>query len=261
VTIEDMRIVSEASPTRKLVTARITEGIVQGRFKPGDRLIERELCELLGVSRTSLREAFRELERDGLIENIPNKGPIVARLSSGKVQGVYEVRAALESLAVRLFTQRASEDEIASLEAALDELGVAFSDFSPDRFFSAARNFYGTLLRGARNETLEAALGSIYTRVSQLRLLALRKPGYSEATIRELGRIVRHIKARNADAASAETLTHVGNAAEAVLAVLNATGNDHAAAAARTPALAAPDEAADRVVRTEPARRGRRKAS
>src|SRR5688572_17204998 len=173
VNIDDMRIVSEASPTRRLVTTKLTEGIVQGRFKPGDRLIERELCEMLGVSRTSLREALRELERDGLIENIPNKGPIVARMSPQKIQGIYEVRAALESLAVRLFTQRAGDDEIAELEAALEELGAAFADFTPERFFAAAKRFYGTLLQGARNETLESALGLIYTRVSQLRLLAI----------------------------------------------------------------------------------------
>jgi len=218
-----MRIVSEASPTRRLVATKLTEGIVQGRFKPGERLIERELCELLGVSRTSLREALRELERDGLIENIPNKGPIVARMSAEKVQGVYEVRAVLESLAVRLFTQRASDGEIEHLEVALEELGAAFADFTQERFFAATKNFYGTLLVGARNETLESALGLIYTRVSQLRLLAIKGRGHSDATIKELRRIVRHIKSRDADAAAAETIKHVGTAAEAVLAALRSS--------------------------------------
>jgi GntR family transcriptional regulator, trigonelline degradation regulator len=216
----DMRIVSEASPTRRLVVTRLTEAIVQGRFRPGDRLIERELCELLGVSRTSLREALRELERDGLIENIPNKGPIVTVLSPQKVQGLYEVRAALESLAVRLFTQRAGDDEVARLEAALEQLGAVFERFQPEDFFAAAKAFYGTLLQGARNETLEATLGSLYTRVSQVRLLALRSPGHAENTMKDLRRIVRKIKARDADGAGAETLVHGGHAAAAAAEAL-----------------------------------------
>jgi DNA-binding GntR family transcriptional regulator len=214
---DDMRIVSESSPTRRLITTRLTDGIIQGRFKPGERLIERELCELLGVSRTSLREALRELERDGLIENIPNKGPIVARVTLDQAQSLYEVRAVLEGLAARLFAERATDAQVKQLEASLDELGAAAARYEPGPFTAATNAFYALLLQGAGNPTLALSLKSLHTRVSQLRLVSLRRPGRPEAMVKELRRMVRRIKARDPEQAQRESILHVENAATAAL--------------------------------------------
>lgn len=223
----NMRVISEASPIRRLVAEKITEAIVQGRFRPGERLIERELCELLGVSRAPLREALRELESDGLIENIPNKGPIVARISVKQAQSIYEVRATMEGLAARLFAERASAEQIDALGRAVEEIGEVYANFSPERFIEAKSRFYAVLLAGADNEVLTQTLRSIHVRVSQLRLFSLQDPARAEASIEELRSLVAHIRARDGAAAERESIRHVANAAATALAVM---GKDDLAA-------------------------------
>src|ERR1700726_5174881 len=103
---------------------RLRDAIITGHFAPGARLIERELCEAMGVSRTSIREVLRRLEAEQLIEVEPRRGPIVARLSRKQVAGVYDVRGLLEAAVVRIFTQKASDQEMAHLRALYDELYI-----------------------------------------------------------------------------------------------------------------------------------------
>src|SRR5579885_3504051 len=98
-----------AAPVREQVGARLRQAIVTGHFQPGARLIERELCTLLGVSRTSLREALRQLESDGLVVNIPHKGLVVATMTREEAEEIYQVRAAMEGLAGRLAALRATD--------------------------------------------------------------------------------------------------------------------------------------------------------
>ena len=104
-----LRVSKDHETLREKTVERLREALLNQFFAPGDRLIERELCELTGVSRTSVREALRLLESEGLIETIPNRGPIVASLSAEDAQYIYEVREALEGLAGRLFAERASD--------------------------------------------------------------------------------------------------------------------------------------------------------
>src|SRR5215813_3992360 len=120
----DMQIAVLAAPLRREIENRLRAAIVGGRFKPGERLIERELCEMLGVSRPSLREALRQLEAEELVTILPNRGPIVAALTVVEAEQLYDVRAMLEGLAARRFAETASDADIAALRQALD----AFAD-------------------------------------------------------------------------------------------------------------------------------------
>src|SRR5215510_37994 len=86
----NFRVVRIAAPLRHSVVENIRNAIAAGRFKAGDRLPERELCEMIGVSRTLVREALRQIESEGLIKVIPNRGPIVARVTPEQAQGVYQ---------------------------------------------------------------------------------------------------------------------------------------------------------------------------
>src|SRR3981189_1868278 len=94
---------------------RLRDAIISGHFAPGTRLIERELCEQMGVSRTSIREVLRRLEAEQLIEVEPRRGPIVARLSRKQIEEIYDVRALLEAAVVRRFAVEASVENIAEL--------------------------------------------------------------------------------------------------------------------------------------------------
>jgi GntR family transcriptional regulator, trigonelline degradation regulator len=219
--LDEMRIISDPSPTRRLVKERITDAIVQGRFKPGERLIERELCALMGVSRTPLREALRELESEGLIDNLPNKGPIVATISIVQAENIYAVRAVLEGLAAKQFTERATKEQIQRLDNAVERIGKVYADFSPERFLDAKVQFYECLFEGAANDVAQQALRALHVRISQLRVYSLSKPQRSANSLTELRTLIARIREGNALGAQAQCVEHVQNAAYAALSVMS----------------------------------------
>ncbi|WP_374636915.1 GntR family transcriptional regulator, partial [Paracoccus sp. (in: a-proteobacteria)] len=91
------RIEQQPTTLRDVVLDRLRDAIIGGIFKPGDRLVERVLCEQLGVSRTVVRETLRYLDAEGLVEHIPNKGPIVARMTWDDARQIYDIRRKLET--------------------------------------------------------------------------------------------------------------------------------------------------------------------
>jgi len=94
-----------AAPLRRQVVDELRHSIISGRLRPGARLVERELIAMMGVSRTVIREALRQLESEGLVAMIPNKGPVVRELTLVEAKDLYSIRAVLEGLAARLFVE------------------------------------------------------------------------------------------------------------------------------------------------------------
>lgn len=215
-----------ASPPtlRSLVVARIREAIIDGRFAAGSRLIERELCDLMGVSRTSVREALRELESEGLITHIANRGPIVSTLTAKEARSIFQVRAELEGLAAALFADTASDDQMLRLEAATDRLAAVYDAFEPGAFLREKQAFYDILLEGADNDALAAMLRTLLTRIARLRVVSLAKPKRPQASIKEIRALLAALRARDGKTARAISIEHVQNAASAALSVLNADG-------------------------------------
>src|SRR6266403_1193801 len=107
------RVRREDQSLRALTVSNLRRAIFSLHFKPGERLTEKALCELTGVSRPLMREVLRDLEAQGLIENVPHKSPIVTTLTRSDAMEIYEVRSALEPMAARLFVERAKEEQIA----------------------------------------------------------------------------------------------------------------------------------------------------
>src|ERR1700688_5088920 len=97
-----------AAPLRRQVLEELRQSIIAGRLVPGARLIERQLIAMMGVSRTVIREALRQMESEGLVANIPNKGPVVRELTLAEANDLYSIRAVLEGLSARLFTDHPS---------------------------------------------------------------------------------------------------------------------------------------------------------
>lgn len=113
------------SEVRSAVVDRLRALIVEGELRPGDRLVERQLAERLGVSRVPVREALRHLEREGLAEERPTRGMVVRRLSPADVDTLFEVRGALEDLICRQVVEHATDDELARLDDAVRRARVA----------------------------------------------------------------------------------------------------------------------------------------
>jgi DNA-binding GntR family transcriptional regulator len=194
-----------AAPLRKQVVDELRQAIIAGRLEPGARLIERTLIEMLGVSRTVLREALRQLESEGLIAVLANKGPVVRELTLDEAKDLYSIRAVLEGLAARLFVENADDREIDRLAAALDKTIDAYRRGDPQEVLEVKNGFYDILFAGARSATLSAMLESLHARIWRWRALGLshprRSPERSAESIKALQELLTAIRARKASVA------------------------------------------------------------
>lgn len=219
-----MRVGRVAAPLREQVIDVLRQAILDFRLKPGQRLIERELIEQIGVSRTTIREVLRQLAAEGLVTTIPQKGAIVVVPSEDEAAELYEVRAALEELAVRRFVEHASESQVAALRAALEDVeNVTQTGGDIVQMLRAKDAFYEVLLKGSGNRAIHEILAGLQARVRMLRATSLSQPGRPERAVAEIRAIVEAIEARDADAAARACSAHVNHAASTGLGALAET--------------------------------------
>lgn len=216
----DFRVERVAAPLRHSVTESIRYAIAVGRFKAGERLPERELCEMVGVSRTLVREALRQLESEGLIEVLPHRGPVVSRLTPQQARDIYQVRILLEGLACQLFAEQASDAQRAALDQAFERLKASFDNADPLSRLYAKNQFYDCLIDGSGNSALGPSLKMLNARIMLLRATSLQAPGRSKESIAELVDLIATLKARDGQAAREAATRHVENAARAALDLL-----------------------------------------
>lgn len=209
-----------ARPLRLRVLERIRDEITSGRIAPGERLVERELCEWLAVSRPLIRESFRQLESEGLITVVPFRGPIVSVLGPREVESIYEARARLEGLAARLFAEKADEHARTRLNSAWLHLKQLYGGSDADALVRAKSAFYEILLAGGGNTVLPLLLGQLHARVMLLRSTSMQLPGRSAESMTEISAIVDAIERRDPEAADNAAVDHVRRAAAAAFAVL-----------------------------------------
>ncbi len=214
-----------AAPLRRRVVEALKLSIVQGRLAPGARLIERELIEMMGVSRTVLREALRQLESEGLIDVVANKGAVVRTLSRAEAEDLYAIRGVLEGLAARLFTERAAVTEREALAAALAETAAAYDLGDPEVITARKTAFYDILFRGAGSETLSAMIDALQARVWRWRMLGLAHPRRSDTrpheAIQDLSALVGAIGDGNAGLAERIARKEVMNAAAEAMRLIS----------------------------------------
>ena len=215
-----------AAPLRQQVLDVLRQAILSFHYAPGQRLIERELIEEIGVSRTTIREALRELAAEGLVKTIPQKGAVVVVPSTQEALELYELRAVLEALAVRRFTEVASDEEVAELRAAFEQLAEsAGGEGETLRILNAKNHFYDVLLRGCGNRSVHSTLSGVQARLSLLRATSLAQPGRTGRSVQELRAMVDAIEARNADAAVRACNHHIEQAKRAGLEGLSASSS------------------------------------
>jgi GntR family transcriptional regulator, trigonelline degradation regulator len=204
-------------PLRNEVVERLRSAISKQLLPQGARLIERQLCEMLGVSRTLVREALRQLEAEGLVTIIPNRGPSVAVLDRETAKGIYEVRAVLEALAGELFVKRATEEDRQRLRAAFAAGKRALERGDNAGALDEWTRFYNALHAGARNESISAALWPLTGRTHILRLRSWSMPGRREESMKELEAMLDALLGDDPTRAWESCRTHVLNAAASAL--------------------------------------------
>ncbi|MGE8943166.1 GntR family transcriptional regulator [Leptospira interrogans] len=212
---DSMRIAAVAAPIRTQVVDMLRSAITSGHFEPNRRLVEKDLCEMLGVSRPSVREALRELEAEGLIRTVPNRGPVVAKLEVEDAVGIYQIRGVLEALATKLFCQHATDEQIEKLQARVDNLANTYKSGDLEGIISAKAAFYEVLLEGAKNRLIPNFLRVINARIIQLRRVSLSSKERMTSSIDEIHRIMDAIRRRDQDQAFQATMNHIEMAAQA----------------------------------------------
>ncbi|WKA26426.1 GntR family transcriptional regulator [Bradyrhizobium roseum] len=209
---------SEHPPLRRdQAFERLRDAIITGHFAPGARLIERELCEAMGVSRTSIREVLRRLEAEQLIEVEPRKGPIVARLTRKQVEEIYEVRAMLEAAIVRRFTIEASAENIAALKRIYETLSRVRDQGDVVAIVNTTRQFIEYMMSVVDHELIGDMLRKLNARISVARVLAISVPGRLQQSARELEIVMEAIERRDAEGAAQSLMNYVRNAGDAAL--------------------------------------------
>lgn len=209
-----------STPLRRKAEDALRKIILSGRFQPGERLKERELMELLDVSRTLVREALRQVEAEGLIEIIPNRGPVVAVLTYEEAEEIYEVRGILEAQICTGFALRARSEHMQTLATTFDSLADAARRGDVEQTVALSDTFYDTIAAGCGNRLLGNMLRQLHNRIVLLRRTSLSAPTRLPETLYELTQIFEALKARDEAAASKAALHHVRQAGRTALQVL-----------------------------------------
>jgi DNA-binding GntR family transcriptional regulator len=204
----------EAAPLRQRVTAELRRAIELGTLAAGERLIEKDLCARLGVSRPLLREALRDLEVNGIIKNVPPRGMVVAQLSREEIISIYRIRGAIELLLAEEFVKHATEEDLAALRAAVKEIKAGTSSWAAT--LDAHRLYYDALCRGASDAFAFEFLRNIQLRIAVLRSRTLT-PEYLRKNAAGREEIVRCMAKRDTAASQRAIRTHMAFALNAAL--------------------------------------------
>ncbi|UQG62680.1 GntR family transcriptional regulator (plasmid) [Marinobacter sp. M3C] len=205
---------------RSHVEDYLREAIMEGRFKPGERLRERELCEMLQVSRPSVREALRRLEAEKLVTTVLHQGPTVTEMKEDEATDIYAIRALMEGYAVHQFTLLASDGAINELKKAVQNLHKAAKKRDQKLLIQAKARFYDVILDGCGNALVREILVNLLSRISLLRAKSFSGPDRLPKSLKEIDTLFGHIEARNAEAAQASAHQHIRNAEKTALDVM-----------------------------------------
>lgn len=197
---------TEDRPQHKDAYQLILEAIDVGVYKPGDRLVESELAERFGVSRTPIREALQRLETQSLLAR-DGRSLIVASLDHGQLSELYVVRCELEGLAARLAARHATEEEVHVLEEMVEEDHALISD--PPALARANRRFHRQIHLASHNRYLVQQLDLVYRSMALMATTSLAAVGRPETALSEHAKIVSAIAARDENAAYSALKDHI----------------------------------------------------
>lgn len=206
----------EYLPLRDVVFNTLRQAILRGELKPGERLMEIQLANKLGVSRTPIREAIRKLELEGLVLMIPRRGAEVAQITEKSLRDVLEVRRALEELAVQLACMRMTPEGILQLKQAADEFEKVLGDDDITVVAEADVAFHDVVYLATDNERLISLLNNFREQMYRYRVEYLKKKECHEKLLAEHRELIRAIEKGDSERATEITSTHIGNQVEVV---------------------------------------------
>ena len=207
-------------PLRELVFEALREAIINGTLKPGERLMEVQLADELGVSRTPVREAIRKLEHDGFVVMIPRKGAYVADISLKDIAEIFDVRKALEGLAAQLAAERATEEDLERTERILVEYGECIERQDIQRLIEVDTRFHEAIYQMAGNSRLQQMLSLLREQVQRFRTMTLSHGPRMRIALEEHRRIVEAIASRDGEHAARLAAEHIESAENALMELI-----------------------------------------
>lgn len=199
-------------PLREVVYETLREAIRSGVLESGERLMEIQVAEELGVSRTPVREAIRRLEAEGLVIMIPRRGTYVSDLSLRDISDVFEIREALEGLAVGLAAERITDSELEELERMMVEFGEVIQRGDMEAMVEMDIRFHSKIYQASRNIRLVSILSNLREQTTRFRMASMSMPGRMQNTLEEHRAIVEALGQRDPDEASRVTQFHLAKA-------------------------------------------------
>ena len=216
---------NEYLPLRDVVFNTLRQAILRGELKPGERLMEIQLANKLGVSRTPVREAIRKLELEGLVLMIPRKGAEVADISEKSLKDVLEVREALEELAARLACDKITKEGINRLKEAAQDFRSALKSNDITQMAEADVRFHDVICNATENQKLGQLLNNLREQMYRYRIEYLKDQQVYEKLLSEHEEIIRHFEKGEKDEAARVVSRHIENQAQAVTDVIRTKKN------------------------------------
>jgi len=201
-------------PLRDIVFQSLREAIINGNLKPGERVMEVQLAEKLGVSRTPVREAIRKLELEGLLIMIPRKGAYVADVSLKDIIEVLEIRASLEGLAAALAAEKATDEEIQLMKVKSHEFSECVKKEDVKGMIQKDSEFHDIILSSAKNKRLNTIIEGLREQVQRFRVVYFTEINKSEYVSQEHLRVFEAIADRDSEKARKYAQQHIENLTE-----------------------------------------------
>ena len=201
----------EYLPLRDVVFKTLRQAILKGELEPGERLMEIQLAERLGVSRTPIREAIRKLELEGLVLMIPRRGAEVAKISEKNLRDVLEVRRSLEELAIDLACQRIQEEELETLREAQKEFAAAIAAGDAMEIAQTDEKIHEIIYSGTGNQKLMQILSNLREQMYRYRLEYIKDANKRQILLVEHEQILKALSLRHVQEARLAVREHIDN--------------------------------------------------
>jgi GntR family transcriptional regulator, trigonelline degradation regulator len=212
--VPSLKVERRTTTLRELALEKMRTAILDAHFHPGERLVERSLCEELGVSRTVVREVLRHLETEGLVDSIPNQGPIVAMLDADKAAQIYEIRGLLEADAAMACAERAGPEVAVRLAECVARIERAFAAHDHQTVLEQTGKFYEQMFEGGGKSVAWEIVQTLNARINRLRAMTIASDDRGRQAVAEMNLILDAIEKRDPPRAHAAALAHIRRVAE-----------------------------------------------
>ncbi len=204
----------DASSPHSLTTSlfsNLREGILNGKYLPGEKMTESKICKEYGVSRTPVREAFKQLELEGLLDYIPNRGAFVHGFSDQDIADIYELRKGFEVIAIGWAIERITPEELKLLQESYDLMEFYTIKTDAEKMIQVNTNFHETIYKATHSRFLEQMLSSYTSYILKTRQAAIQVENKMTTVLAEHKRILDAFYSNDIEEGKEAVISHLSN--------------------------------------------------